>query len=98
MTDTTLQTKSVTKTATVSMWNLILLNDNFTPIDFVMEVLIQLCNKSDTEAYAITMEIHNTGRGVVATYTEEIAKQKAHDISLIAAREQHPLVAIAEEA
>jgi len=98
MTDTTLQNQTVTKTATISLWNLILLNDDFTPIDFVMQVLIELCGKTDQEAYAITMDIHNTGRGVVSTYTEEIAKQKAHDITLIAAQNKHPLKAIAEEA
>lgn len=98
MTDTTLETKTVTKTVTVSMWNVVFLNDNFTPMDFVIQVLVELYGKTDRDAYNLTMAVHRDGRAVVATYPEEIAKQKVKETMHAAQRFQHPLKVVPEEA
>lgn len=95
-TATVTDTKSKTNLAPVKLWNVIFLNDDFTPMDFVMELLEMRFNKTGEAAYAITMSIHNTGRGIVAQYSREVAEQKALQATDDARRNGHPLMIIAE--
>lgn len=97
-TSTATDTVTVTKTKTVQLWRVILLNDDYTPMDFVIQVLTQLYHKNEEEAEDITMAIHHQGRGVAGIYTQEIAMQKANDTIKVARMNGHPLTAVAEEA
>lgn len=81
-----------------AMWKVILLNDNFTPVEFVLAVLTDLFNKSQKEAYEITMKVHNHGKGVAGIYTKEIAEQKITDAHITAKKHSHPLKLIMEKA
>ena len=60
-----------------SKYNVIMLNDDFTPMDFVIDVLEKIYKHSRTSAENITLTIHNEGSAVIGTYSYEIAEQKA---------------------
>jgi ATP-dependent Clp protease adaptor protein ClpS len=93
-------TETVTKTRfkPVNLYQVILLNDDFTPMDFVIAVLMQLYGKNEEEAYTICMNVHKNGKGVAGVYTKEIAETKAAETIRAARANGHPLKAIAQEA
>ena len=76
-----------------------LLNDDYTPMEFVVAVLQQVFNKSTDDAVAIMLKVHHEGRGVCGVYTKEIALTRVEQVQLLAKEYQHPLqcVAIPEE-
>jgi ATP-dependent Clp protease adaptor protein ClpS len=81
-----------------TIYNVVLLNDDYTPMDFVVDVLESIFQKSPAEAYRVMMQVHLGGRGVAGSYPWEVAETKA-DRVLAAARESgHPLQATLEEA
>jgi ATP-dependent Clp protease adaptor protein ClpS len=67
------------------MWNVILHNDDKTTMEFVILVLMQIFHKSFEDASDIMMNIHENGKGVAGTYSNEVATQK-RDETLTAAR------------
>ena len=67
--------KQVTKEP--SMYNVIMLNDNSTPMEWVIGILKEIFKHSDADAEALTMKIHNEGSAVAGTYKYEIAEQKS---------------------
>ena len=74
----------------------VLLNDDHTPMDFVVVVLEKIFQKNAQEAEAITMEIHNSGKGMAGTYPKDIAETKAHQVIAISQAHQHPFRAEVE--
>ena len=74
-----------------SKYKVILINDDYTPVDFVIALLITIFKHDEASATAITLKIHNEGSGVAGVYTYEIAEQKAMDSTLIARNNNHPL-------
>lgn len=96
-TATVLDTKTKQVTREIKMWNVVMLNDDYTPFDFVINVLTELFNKDFDTAEAIAMNIHDAGRGIAGTYTKEIALQKSSDVNRIAKHNGHPLKTVAEE-
>lgn len=79
------------------MWNVIFLNDDFTTFEFVMALLMQVFNKSGEQAIMITKEVHEKGKGVVGTYTKEIALTKQTIAMDYAKQYEYPLQVIVEE-
>ncbi|MDB4257142.1 ATP-dependent Clp protease adaptor ClpS [bacterium] len=79
-------------------YNVIMLNDDATPMEWVMGVLKEIFKHSDTDAEALTMKIHNEGSAVVGTYKYEVAEQKS--IEAVTASRNHgfPLQLKIEEA
>ena len=75
----------------------VLLNDNFTTRDFVVEILIQVFHKNPVEAKTIMLNVHNKGRGVVGIYTWDIAQTKVNQVHSIAKQYDFPLKCIVEE-
>ncbi len=73
-----------------------LLNDDYTPMEFVVAVLQQCFNKSTDESVAIMLKVHTEGRGVCGVYTKDIAFTKVDQVMAMAGRFQHPLQCIAE--
>ena len=96
-TSTATDTVTKTKIKPISMWRVVLHNDDYTPIDFVIEVLMQLFGKDQEQAMLIANNIHHTGKGVAGVYTKEVAMQKAVDTTQIATKHGHPLLATSEE-
>ena len=81
-----------------SEYVVILLNDNYTTRDFVVEVLVQVFHKNPEEANRIMLNVHHKGRGVVGIYTWDIAQTKANQVHSIAKQYDYPLRCIVEEA
>lgn len=80
-----------------SMWNVIIHNDDYTPFEFVIYILVNLFGKSESKAAKLAMTVHEEGRGIAGTYTYEIAKQKLTEARLEAKNEGHPLKFTLEE-
>lgn len=78
-------------------FKVVLLNDDYTTMDFVMEVLESIFQKSPAEAYGVMMHVHVNGRGIAGIYPWEVAETKV-DTTLTRAREAgYPLKAVTEE-
>ena len=76
----------------------VLLNDNFTTRDFVVDILMLVFHKSPEDARRIMLNVHHKGRGVVGVYTWDIAQTKANQVHAIAQKNEFPLKCIVEEA
>jgi len=76
----------------------VLLNDDYTTRDFVVEILKLIFHKNDHEANRIMLNVHHKGRGVVGIYTWDIAHTKAWQVHSIAKDNNFPLRCIVEEA
>ena len=73
------------------MWKVVLLNDDVTPMDLVIEILTNVFNHDEPSAKKITLEIHNTGSGVAGVYTHELAEHLAIESTNIARKNGSPL-------
>jgi ATP-dependent Clp protease adaptor protein ClpS len=79
-----------------SMYRVIILNDDYTPIDFVVNLVSQVFRKTVEEAARITLDVHNKGYAVAGVYTYEIAETKVAVAEAHAARHEHPLQLVME--
>jgi ATP-dependent Clp protease adaptor protein ClpS len=79
------------KTKKPSMYKVLLLNDDYTPMEFVVVVLERFFGKSNAEALDIMMHVHRRGVGVCGVYTYEVAETKVTQVIDFARRHQHPL-------
>lgn len=73
-----------------------LINDDYTPFEFVVEVLEKFFRKNPEEASKITLQVHHLGKGLAGIYPAEIAETKAVQVVEYARAHQHPLLAQAE--
>tara|TARA_Y100000389_G_scaffold54081_1_gene49965 strand:- start:169 stop:468 length:300 start_codon:yes stop_codon:yes gene_type:complete len=78
-------------------YKVILLNDDLTPMDFVIEILIGIFNKSEAEAHQITLAVHNTGSGIAGIFNYEVAEQKSHEATTVSRSAGFPLTLKVEE-
>lgn len=95
-TETAIKERSVTKVKKPSMFKVIFNNDNKTPMDFVIEVLMIIFRHDQKSAEHITLEIHNKGKGVAGVYTYEIAEQKTVETTAAARQNGFPLTVSVE--
>ncbi len=79
------------------MYKVMLLNDDFTPMDFVVYVTQKFFHKTHDEALALTMQIHNSGAAVCGFYTKDVAETKVGIVNDFARKNQHPLKCTLEE-
>ena len=86
------------KTKEPDRHQVVLLNDDYTTMDFVMEVLETVFHKSPAEAYRIMLMVHTQGRGVCGVYTWQVAETKADAVISLARDAGYPLRAVVEEA
>ena len=78
------------------LYAVFLLNDDYTPMEFVVAVLQRFFNKSPDESIAIMLKVHHDGRGVCGVYTKDIAATRVDLVMAFAAKHQHPLQCVAE--
>lgn len=90
--------KEEVQTIEPKMYNVILINDDYTPFEFVVHVLIEIFNKDINEAQSITQSVHNQGRGVAGTYVKDVADTKSVITQKSAKSNGFPLETIVEEA
>mgnify|MGYP003299942868 CR=1 FL=1 len=79
------------KTKKPSMYNVLLLNDDYTPMEFVVLVLENVFNKKQEEATQIMLHVHKNGVGVCGTFTYEVAEAKCKSVMDLAKKHEHPL-------
>jgi ATP-dependent Clp protease adaptor protein ClpS len=84
-------TKPKTLTSRPPMYKVILLNDDFTPMEFVIEILKKFFTKNNQEAEEIMLQVHNQGSGVAGVYSLELAETKAFQVNTYAQTNKHPL-------
>jgi ATP-dependent Clp protease adaptor protein ClpS len=80
------------------LYRVILLNDNYTTMEFVVQILESVFQKTPAEAYRIMMQVHRQGRGVAGVYPWEIADTKVETVLGLAREAGFPLRAVLEEA
>ena len=79
------------------MFRVMLLNDDFTPMEFVVQVLEQVFAKNREQATQIMLKVHNEGAGLCGIYPRDIADTKVHQVAVLAREHQHPLQCVMEE-
>jgi ATP-dependent Clp protease adaptor protein ClpS len=98
MAETLTKTRSTTEIEIVkpSKYKVIVFNDDKTPVDFVIAMLIKIFYHNPTSAENITLKIHNEGSGVAGIYSYEIAEQKVVEATALAREHGFPLILKAE--
>jgi ATP-dependent Clp protease adaptor protein ClpS len=79
------------KTKQPSMYKVLMLNDDYTPMEFVVHILERFFNKNRQEATRIMLHVHRRGVGICGVYTYEVAETKVTQVMDIARQHQHPL-------
>ena len=79
------------------MYKVMLLNDDFTPMEFVITVLQRFFSLDTEQATRIMLKVHNEGRGVCGIFPRDIAATKVEQVSAFARQHQHPLACVMEE-
>jgi len=90
-------TRTAPKTKTPSMYKVLLLNDDFTPMEFVVHVLERFFRKGREEATRIMLHVHQKGVGVCGVYSYDVAETKVNQVMDLARRHQHPLQCVMEK-
>ena len=90
-TDIAIEEKTKVQVEEPRRWKVIILNDDHTPMDFVIVLLIDVFKHTDVSAETITMQVHNAGSGIAGTYEFEIAEIKAVEATKLARENGFPL-------
>jgi len=89
--DNTSVVSNPAKTAPPSMYKVILLNDDYTPMEFVVQILQKFFSKNLEQATQIMLKVHTEGSGVCGVYPHDIAETKVNQVLDFAREHQHPL-------
>lgn len=92
-----LATKTRIRTKKPSQYRVLLLNDDYTPMEFVVFILERFFNRSTEEATRIMLHVHQKGVGICGIYTFEVAETKVAQVLDLAKRHQHPLQCVMEK-
>ena len=95
--DSTVLERHKEKTETPKLYRVLLLNDDYTTMEFVANVLESVFQRSPAEAFRLMMQVHTQGRAVCGTYTYEVAETKVDTVRDLATRAGFPLQASVEE-
>jgi ATP-dependent Clp protease adaptor protein ClpS len=95
--DLDLDQENETDIAEPTMYKVLLHNDDYTPMDFVVFVLKKFFNKNDIEAYQIMMDVHEKGLGLAGVYSFEIAETKVTQVNQFSKQNEYPLKTSLEE-
>jgi ATP-dependent Clp protease adaptor protein ClpS len=89
--------KTKPQTKRPSLYRVLLLNDDYTPMEFVVHVLERFFNKDHESAYRIMMHVHKHGIGECGIYTYEVAETKVTQVMDFSKKHQHPLQCVMEK-
>jgi ATP-dependent Clp protease adaptor protein ClpS len=94
----TLVAEAAPKVKQPPLFQVILLNDDYTPMEFVVDVLERFFGLNRPNATRVMLEVHTRGKGVCGVFTHEIAETKVAQVTTYARDNQHPLMCTLEEA
>ena len=86
------------KVAQPSLYKVVLLNDDYTPMEFVIDVLARFFNHDEEQATQIMLAVHTQGKGVCGTYTKDVAETKSMQVNQHSRQHKHPLLCEVESA
>ncbi len=95
--ETALLTRERNKPKRPSRYLVVMLNDDYTPMEFVVWVLQRIYHKTMEEATRLMLEVHTKGKSVVGAFTHDVARTKIHQTHELAKRNQHPLTCVLEK-
>jgi len=87
---------SATKPKVPEMYKVVLLNDDYTPMEFVVETIQHFFNKTLEQATDIMLQVHTQGKGICGIYPQDIAETKMNQVLKSAQEAQHPLQCVIE--
>lgn len=90
--------KLTAKTAAPPMFKVILLNDDYTPMEFVVHILEKFFGKNAEDAFRVMLQVHHEGKGVCGVYPFDIASSRVAQVAQYARARQHPLQCVLEPA
>ncbi len=96
--DTLLVEKTRPKLQKPPMYKVVLLNDDYTPMEFVVHILETIFGHDREKATQIMLHVHTRGKGVCGTYTRDVAETKVVQVNNYARENEHPLLCDMEEA
>jgi len=79
------------------LYRVVLINDDFTPMEFVVDILESVFGMERTRATQVMLEVHTKGKGICGVFNHEIAETKVAQVMGIASQHQHPLLCTMEE-
>jgi ATP-dependent Clp protease adaptor protein ClpS len=88
---------SKTELSLPSLYKVILINDDYTPMEFVVEVLMSIFSLNKNMSTRVMLDVHTKGQGICGIYPYEIAETKAAQVMKMASENQHPLLCSIEE-
>ncbi|MFQ3334398.1 MAG: ATP-dependent Clp protease adaptor protein ClpS [Woeseiaceae bacterium] len=88
---------SKTELSLPSLYKVILINDDYTPMEFVVEVLMSIFSLNKNTSTRVMLDVHTKGQGICGIYPYEIAETKAAQVMKMASENQHPLLCSIEE-
>lgn len=91
MTQEAVKSRTSTELRYPPRYDVIVMNDDYTPVDFVIRILVEIFNKNVETAKEVTMQVHEHGQGVAGTYNWEIAEQKTTEAIATSRASGHPL-------
>jgi ATP-dependent Clp protease adaptor protein ClpS len=93
---TAVQTEKKTRTEKPRRWRVILHNDDFTTMEFVVQVLVTVFNKTPAQATELMLQVHHRGACVAGVYTHEVAETKVASVERLAREAEFPFLATME--
>lgn len=81
-----------------SMYKVVLINDDYTPMDFVVEVLQRFFHMDMEKATTVMLSVHYEGKGICGIFTADIAETKVEQVNRYARKHEHPLLCTMEKA
>ena len=84
--------KTTQKTKKPAMYKVIMLNDDYTPMEFVVYVLQSVFNHNHDKATEIMMSVHTKGKGVCGIFSKELAEMMSHEVNELSKNHHHPLL------
>lgn len=90
--DNLLLDKATQKAKPPKRYKVVLLNDDFTPMDFVVDVLMRFFAMDEAKAMQVMLAVHQQGKGVCGVYSRDVAETKAYQVNQYSRQNQHPLM------
>jgi ATP-dependent Clp protease adaptor protein ClpS len=95
--DETIVQEAVPKLKRPPLYKVVLLNDDFTPMDFVIEVLMDFFSMTEEQATQVMLHVHTQGVGICGVFSKDVAETKVEIVNNYARENQHPLMCAMEE-